>query len=88
MEKTGCKIIFGAPTTLAVKGLTMIMMIELDTTRLIPLVDLDTTRLIPLVDLDTARLIPSVALNTTRLIPLAALVQLARSHRWILTQFA
>ena len=27
MEKTGCKIIVGAPTTLAVKGLMMIMMI-------------------------------------------------------------
>ena len=26
MEKTGCKIICGAPTTLAVKGLMMIMM--------------------------------------------------------------
>ena len=26
MEKTGCKIICGAPTTLAVKGLIMIMM--------------------------------------------------------------
>ena len=27
MEKTGCKIIFGAPTTLAVKELMMMMMI-------------------------------------------------------------
>ena len=27
MEKTGCKVIFGAPTTLAVKGLMMMMMI-------------------------------------------------------------
>ena len=27
MERTGCKIICGAPTTLAVKGLMMIMMI-------------------------------------------------------------
>ena len=26
MEKTGCKIIHGAPTTLAVKGLMMMMM--------------------------------------------------------------
>ena len=26
MEKTGCKIIFDAPTTLAVKGLMMMMM--------------------------------------------------------------
>ena len=26
MEKTGCKIISGAPTTLAVKGLMMMMM--------------------------------------------------------------
>ena len=26
MEKTGCKIIRGAPTTLAVKGLMMMMM--------------------------------------------------------------
>ena len=26
MEKTGCKIICGAPTTLAVKGLMVIMM--------------------------------------------------------------
>ena len=26
MEKTGCKIIFGAPPTLAVKGLMMMMM--------------------------------------------------------------
>ena len=25
LEKTGCKIIYGAPTTLAVKGLMMIM---------------------------------------------------------------
>ena len=30
MEKTGCKIIFGAPTTLAVKGLMMMMMMTLD----------------------------------------------------------
>ena len=28
-EKTGCKIICGAPTTLAVKGLMMMMMINL-----------------------------------------------------------
>ena len=28
MEKTGCKIICGAPTTLAVKGLMMMMMIQ------------------------------------------------------------
>ena len=28
MEKTGCKIICGAPTTLAVKGLMMMMMSE------------------------------------------------------------
>ena len=28
MEKTGCKIIFGAPTTLAVKGLMMMMMTQ------------------------------------------------------------
>ena len=28
MEKTGCKIVFGAPMTLAVKGLMMMMMIE------------------------------------------------------------
>ena len=28
MEKTGCEIICGAPTTLAVKGLMMMMMIE------------------------------------------------------------
>ena len=26
MEKTGCKIIYGAPMTLAVKGLMMMMM--------------------------------------------------------------
>ena len=26
IEKTGCKIIYGAPTTLAVKGLMMMMM--------------------------------------------------------------
>ena len=26
MEKTGCKIICGAPTTLAIKGLMMMMM--------------------------------------------------------------
>ena len=26
MEKTGCKIVCGAPTTLAVKGLMMMMM--------------------------------------------------------------
>ena len=26
MEKTGCEIIFGAPTTLAVKGLMMMLM--------------------------------------------------------------
>ena len=30
MEKTGCKIICGAPTTLAVKGLTMMMMMKHD----------------------------------------------------------
>ena len=29
MEKTGCKIICGAPTTLAVKGLMMMMMVEI-----------------------------------------------------------
>ena len=29
MEKNGCKIICGAPTTLAVKGLMMMMMIDL-----------------------------------------------------------
>ena len=29
MEKTGCKIICGAPTTLAVKGLMMMMILEL-----------------------------------------------------------
>ena len=29
MEKTGCKIICGAPTTLAVKGLMMMMMMML-----------------------------------------------------------
>ena len=28
MEKTGCKIICGVPTTLAVKGLMMMMMID------------------------------------------------------------
>ena len=28
MEKTGCKIICGAPTTLAVKGLMMMMMVK------------------------------------------------------------
>ena len=28
MEKTGCKIICGAPTTLAVKGLMMMMMMD------------------------------------------------------------
>ena len=28
MEKTGCKIICGAPTTLAVKGLMMMMMMN------------------------------------------------------------
>ena len=28
MEKTGCKIICGAPTTLAVKGLMMVMMMS------------------------------------------------------------
>ena len=27
MEKTGCKIICGAPTTIAVKGLMMMMMV-------------------------------------------------------------
>ena len=29
MEKTSCKIIFGAPTTLAVKGLMMMMMMTM-----------------------------------------------------------
>ena len=29
LEKTGCKIICGAPTTLAVKGLMMMMMMNL-----------------------------------------------------------
>ena len=28
MEKTGCKVICGAPTTLAVKGLMMMMMMK------------------------------------------------------------
>ena len=32
MEKTGCKIICGAPTTLAVKGLMMMMMMSTDLT--------------------------------------------------------
>ena len=31
LEKTGCKIICGAPTTLAVKGLMMMMMMETQT---------------------------------------------------------
>ena len=31
IEKTGCKIICGAPTTLAVKGLMMIMMMIMST---------------------------------------------------------
>ena len=31
MEKTGCKIICGAPTTLAVKGLMMMMMMMIGT---------------------------------------------------------
>ena len=30
MEKTGCKIICGAPTTLTVKGLMMVMMMKLN----------------------------------------------------------
>ena len=30
MEKTGCKIICGAPTTLAVKGLMMMMIMQSD----------------------------------------------------------
>ena len=30
IEKTGCKIICGAPTTLAVKGLMMMMMMTVD----------------------------------------------------------
>ena len=30
MEKTGCKIICGAPTTLAVKGLMVMMMMIID----------------------------------------------------------
>ena len=30
MEKTGCKIICGAPTTLAVKGLMMMMMMMME----------------------------------------------------------
>ena len=30
MEKTGCKIICGAPTTLAVEGLMMMMMMYFD----------------------------------------------------------
>ena len=33
MEKTGCKIICGAPTTLAVKGLMMMMMMMQDTSQ-------------------------------------------------------
>ena len=35
MEKTGCKIICGAPTTLAVKGLIMMMMMMMMTTQLV-----------------------------------------------------
>ena len=35
MEKTGCKIVRGAPTTLAVKGLMMMMMISPITGRLV-----------------------------------------------------
>ena len=30
MEKTGCKIIFGTPTTLVVKGLMMMMMMTVN----------------------------------------------------------
>ena len=33
MEKTGCKIICGAPMTIAVKGLMMIMMMMMHSTR-------------------------------------------------------
>ena len=33
MEKTGCKIICGVPTTLAVKGLMMMIMIDFDCAR-------------------------------------------------------
>ena len=40
VEKTGCKIICGAPTTLAVKGLMMMMM----NTEVVELVDTDTTK--------------------------------------------
>ena len=35
IEKTGCKIIFGAPTTLAVKGLMMMMMMMMKENKLI-----------------------------------------------------
>ena len=38
MERTGCKIICGAPTTLAVKGLMMIMMIYIYHSRFILIV--------------------------------------------------
>ena len=37
MEKTGCKIICGARTTLAVKGLMMMMMNVIDIVRTCPL---------------------------------------------------
>ena len=40
MEKTGCKIIFGAPTTLAVKGLMMMMMMMISQSVLGLLIDL------------------------------------------------
>ena len=40
MEKTGCKIICGAPTTHAVKGLMMMMMMTLNFFVLCPVVSM------------------------------------------------
>ena len=41
MEKNGCKIICGAPTTLAVKGLMMMMMINTEGTNFLKILRVD-----------------------------------------------
>ena len=40
MEKTGCKIICGAPTTLEIKGLMMMMILYSKTVHVYPTLDL------------------------------------------------
>ena len=59
MEKTGCKIIYGAPTTLAVKGLIMMMVIILCLSHY-------TTLLLSETDFSTATILSVIILNVIK----------------------